>query len=148
MEVRIKASKTNVFWKGVTIYLGVTGADLCPVAAILNYMVHCSVIARGKQSPFFCFSNGQALTRDNFVWELCMTISAGGIDASSYVGHNFQIGTATTAAACGLLESLIKTLGRWESSAYMLYIQTLQSTLCSVARKLVQGPESEAYNKM
>ena len=77
-----------------------------------------------------------------------MAISAGGIDAPSYAGHNFRIGTATTVAACGLPESLIKTFGRWESLAYMLYIRTSQSSLCTVVRKLVQGPESEAYNKM
>ena len=69
-----------------------------------------------------------------------MAILAGGIDAS---GHSFQIGAATTAAACGLPESLIKTLGRWESSAYMLYIRTPQSTLCAVAQKLVRAPEVE-----
>ena len=125
LEVRIKASKTDVFRKGVTIYLGETGVDICPVAAILSYMV----MARAKQSPFFCFSNGQALTRDNFVQELRMAISAGGIDTSAYAGHSFRIGTAMTAVACGLPESLIKTLGRWESSAYMLYIRTPQSTL-------------------
>ena len=31
------------------------GGYICPVAAILSYMIHCSVMARGKQSPFFCF---------------------------------------------------------------------------------------------
>ena len=76
-----------------------------------------------------------------------MATSAGGIDASAYAGHSFRIGAAMTAAACGLPESLIKTLSRWESSAYILYIRTSQSTLCSVKQKLVQGPESEAYNK-
>ena len=35
----IKASKTDPFRKGVTVYLGTTGLDLCPVAATLNYMV-------------------------------------------------------------------------------------------------------------
>ena len=149
LEVRIKASKADVFRRGVTIYLGVTGVDICSVAAILSYMIHCtcSVMARGKQSPFFCFSNGWAQTRDCFVQELRMAISAGGIDASAYTGHSFRIGAATTAAACGLPESLIKTLGRWESSAYMLYIRTPQSTLCAVAQKLVRAPEVEADNK-
>ena len=111
LEVRIKASKTDVFRRGVTIYLGVTGVDICPVAAILSYMIHCSVMARGKQSSFFCFSNGRALTRDCFVQELRVAISAGGIDASAYTGHSFRIDAATTAAVCGLPESLIKTLG-------------------------------------
>ena len=79
-----------------------------------------------------------------------MAISAGGIDASAYTGHGFRIGAATTTVACGLPESLIKTLGRWEGSAYnniMLYIRTLQSTLCAVAQKLVRAPELEADNK-
>ena len=49
-----------------------------------------------------------------------MAFSAGGIDASAYAGHSFQTGVVTTAAACGLPESLIKMLGRWESTAYML----------------------------
>ena len=37
--VQIKASKTDVFRKGNTVYLGITGTELCPVAAIVNYMV-------------------------------------------------------------------------------------------------------------
>ena len=114
--------------------------DICPVAAILSYMVHCSVMAREKQSPLFSFSDGRALIQDRFV------MGVGGIDASAYAGHSFQIGAATTAVACGLPESLIKTLGRWESSAYML-IRAPQSTLCSIAQKVVRAPESEAYNK-
>ena len=46
-----------------------------------------------------------------FVQELRVALSAGGIDASAYAGHSFRIGAATTAAACGLPESLIKMLG-------------------------------------
>ena len=42
-----------------------------------------------------------------------------GVDPSSYTGHSFRIGAATTAAARGLEDSVIKTLGRWESSAYL-----------------------------
>ena len=39
LEVRIKASKTEPFRKGVTVYLSRTNSDLCPVSAILAYMV-------------------------------------------------------------------------------------------------------------
>ncbi len=39
LEVRLKASKTDTYSQGVSVYLGVTGVELCPVAAILNYMV-------------------------------------------------------------------------------------------------------------
>ena len=40
LEVVIKASKTDVFHKGVTVVLGTTGGSVCPVASILNYMAN------------------------------------------------------------------------------------------------------------
>jgi len=36
--------------------------------------------------------------------------------------HSFRIGAATTAAVAGLPPWLIKTLGRWNSDAYMSYV--------------------------
>ena len=39
LEVTIKASKTDPFRQGVQVFLGRTNSDLCPVAAVLNYMV-------------------------------------------------------------------------------------------------------------
>ena len=37
---------------------------------------------------------------------------------------HFWIGTATTVARVWVSDSLIKTLGRWKSSAFVLYIRT------------------------
>ena len=51
-------------------------------------------------------------------------------------GHSFQIGVATTAALVGIEDSLIKTLGRWESAAYLLNIRVPQDRLTSVSRRL------------
>ena len=36
--VRIKASKTNPFRQGISICLGKTGLELCPVAALFSYI--------------------------------------------------------------------------------------------------------------
>ena len=60
------------------------------------------------------------------------------VEAAAYTGHSFRIGAATTAAARGLPDSLIKTLCRWESAAYMLYIHTPPSALCAVTKHVAK----------
>ena len=45
-------------------------------------------------------------------------LAEAGLVDKDYAGHSFRIGVATTVASQGLQDSLIKTLGRWESSAY------------------------------
>ena len=133
LEVRIKASKTDPFRKGVSVFLGRTDGVICPVAATLAYMV-----LRGSGGgPFFTFGDGRYLTRERFVTAVRGALRRAGVDPTPYAGHSFRIGAATTAAQKGVQESLIKTLGRWESAAYMVYIQTPQPTLCEVARTLV-----------
>ena len=137
LMVRIKASKTDIFRKGNTVYLGITGTELCPVAAIVNYMVLPK--KQTRTTAFFGFSDGRPLTRDLFVRELRTALAAAGIKAEKFAGHSFRIGAATTAATCGMPDSLIQTLGRWESSAYTLYIRTPPSVLCSVTRTLAEA---------
>ena len=133
ITVTIKASKTDPFRKGVTVHIGATKSQLCPVAAVLAYMVQ-----RGSQAgPFFLFEDGRRLTRDRLVAEVRRALERAGVDPSHYSSHSFRIGAATTAAACGLQDSLIKTLGRWESAAYTVYIRTPPSQLRSVAAKLI-----------
>lgn len=61
-----------------------------------------------------------------------------GYPASRFAGHSFRIGAATTTGRCGVPESLIKTLGRWESSAYMCYMRKSPETLQAVSRILVE----------
>lgn len=133
LQVRIKASKTDPFRQGCTVVLGVTEAEICPVRSVLNFMV-----ARGgAPGPLFIWENGQYLTRERLVVELRAALMALGYPANDYAGHSFRIGAATTAAHRGIQDSLIKTLGRWESSAYMTYVRTAPETLEKVARTLV-----------
>ena len=134
--MRIKASKTDPFRMGVSVYLGTGGGVLCPVSSVLDYMVR-----RGSAAgPFFTYADGRLLTRQRFVKAVRRAMDQAGVDSSRYAGHSFRIGAATAAAQCGLQDSLIKTLGRWESAAYTVYVRTPCETLCAVSRTLAGSP--------
>ena len=133
LAVHIKAPKTDPFRQGISIYLGKSGVDVCPVSAILAYM-----LSRVNQpGAFFAYASGQPLTRKLFVSSMRAALRSQGVYASTYCGHSFRIGAATAAAKNGVPDSLIKTMGRWESSAYTRYIRTPRQTLCMVAQSLV-----------
>ena len=94
----IKCSKTDPFRLGVTLYIGATNTELCPEAAVIDYM-----LARGsKEGPLFLWQNGCFLTRERFVQDVREALMAAGLVAANYAGHSFHIGAATTAAQCGL----------------------------------------------
>ena len=89
------------------MYLGATSRDICPVSAILHYLA----LRGAGPAPLFKFSHGKGLTREHFVSAVRVALNAGGVDASSYAGHNFRIGAATTMAKVRIQDSLIQTLG-------------------------------------
>ena len=95
VRVHIKASKTDPFRKGVHVFLGRTEYPLCPVTALLAYMV-----IRGRApGPLFFMAHGAFLT---FVQEVRKALSIAGIDQAKYAGHSFRIGAASTASAAGI----------------------------------------------
>ena len=133
VRIHLQKSKTDKVGRGVDIYLGRTDEDLCPVAALLAYLALCG----REPGPLFKMSDGRFLTKQIFIAKVRAALSVLRYDCSSYAGHSFRIGAATTAAECGIEDSLIKILGRWESSAYQLYVQSSRQTLMSVSKRLV-----------
>ena len=132
LKIRLKASKTDPFRKGVDVVVGRTNNKLCPVSAMLSYLV-----VRGNQPGFlFHFQDGKLLTKNRFVEAIRSVISKLGLNPRDYAGHSFRIGAATTAGACGLSDSTIQMLGRWSSSAYLLYIRTPREQLAKFSEAL------------
>ena len=132
LQIHLKASKTDPFRTGIDIYVGRTGCPLCPVTAVLRYMV-----MRGSQAgPFFRFADRSPLTRPKFVNRVKQALTQAGMDCSGYSGHSFRSGAATTAAKRAINDSTIKMLGRWKSSAYQVYIKTSRQQLVAYSRQL------------
>ena len=139
LRVTIKQSKTDPFRRGVELYLGRSNSDVCPVAAILSYLT-----CRGTgPGPLFRREDGRGLTRSHFVSSVRSALEKVGLDQSAYCGHSFRIGAATTAAVRGIMDSIIKTLGRWESLAYLQYVRIPRQQLIGYSSVLGASDSSQ-----
>lgn len=135
VRIRLRIAKMDPFGKGVDIFLGATGSEVCPVGALLKYL---SVRPAGK-GPLFVGEDRTPLSRSYYVSHLKMALRRAGIDDSQYSGHSLRIGAATTAAAVGIPDHVIKMLGRWRSEAYHLYIRVPGESLAQFTRRLGSG---------
>ena len=94
IRLHIKQSKTDPFRQGVHIYLGATGADVCPVQALIQYIA----VRNPEPGPLFQFSSGRPLTKSTLASHLHAALQEAGVVFNQYNGHSFRIGAATTAA--------------------------------------------------
>ena len=132
ISVKLKASKTDPFRQGITLFVGRVSSDLCPVSAMLAYL-----LLRGRDAgPLFKYRDGRPLTRQRFVVAVRQALESAGVQAANYAGHSFRIGAATTAVARRMEDSTIQTLGRWKSLAYLEYIKIPRQQLASYSAML------------
>ena len=135
LRIQLKRSKTDQIGKGTPVFIGKTGEQLCPVAAVLAWMVH-----RGNAGgPLFHFKDGTPLTQQRFVAELRKALCLIGEDPQKFGGHSFRSGAATAAAQQGIGDATIKLLGRWRSSAYQVYVRSPASSLAGYSRSLIKS---------
>ena len=118
ISINLKRSKSDQFMKGVKLVLGRTNDNLCPVTALLTYLSHHG----NSLGPLFRWDNQKPLSKSKFVDHVRQALLAANISAHLYTGHSFRIGAARTTASAGIEDSTIQNLGRWQSSAYLLYI--------------------------
>ena len=134
LKLTVKASKIDPFRQGVSIFLASTNLPLCSVSSMTSYLA----IRNPQPGPLFLWKDASTLSSKSLVNALKPTLTRCGFDVSNYNGHSFRIGAATTAAAQGIADSTIKMLGRWQSSAYSLYIKTPGHKLAAASHSLAQ----------
>ena len=131
LRLRIKASKTDPFRKGCFLHIGKGEFPLCAISSLLPYLT-----LRGDASgPLFLFRDGRPLSRALLTSWLRGILSAAGIQGN-FSSHSFRIGAATVAARNGIPDHQIQALGRWTSSAYLLYIRTPAESLSRLSKQL------------
>ena len=141
LSITLKQSKTDPFRRGCTIKIFETKSSTCPHRAFKlhrklsgNPATSAHVFQAGRFHPLSC----SAITKT-----LRKLLRQAGLDDSQYASHSFRIGAATTAAAAGLPEWLIKALGRWSSNAYMTYIHH-QPSLSSKLYELLSHTDASS----
>ena len=139
--VHLKQSKCDQSGKGVDVYIGRTGTDVCPVQEVMKY-----VTLRGPApGAFFCSRTGTPLTKAAFVSRVREALKSLGKDPQTYAGHSFRIGAATAAARAGLEDTVIQSLGRWSSDAIRRYIRTPRKRLAMYSRDLASGAAASGH---
>lgn len=86
----------------------------------------------------FLLGSGEPLTTAKFVTLFRRVLNTGRIQANAFTGHSFRIRVATTAAAKGVPDNIIKALERWTSEAYQVYIRLPRERLAVLSQTLAQ----------
>ena len=128
LELRLPASKTDPFRRGITLTIAASGDVACPVRALRR-------LFRWKaslDSPLFESVGG--FTRELVVGQVRQILAVLGIKGH-YSGHSFRRGAATSAREAGLSDDEIMLLGRWKSDSYRLYIDTHPERILAASRR-------------
>jgi hypothetical protein len=98
-NLHLKASKSDLFRKGVTIQLHISNHTICPFPVIKKYLA----VRRGREAtfclsdPLFIKEDGCALDREFFITSLKHILDMCGYNSTLYNGHSFRIGASTSA---------------------------------------------------
>ena len=121
----LRSSKCDPFRQGVnlTIYENFVFRPVDTMHRYLKLRLEAGAL---PQNPLFVEDefNFLPLRRDTLISHLRQLLDRLGYNTCKFSGHSFRIGAATSAAACGVEDHVIQTLGRWSSDSYIRYIHT------------------------
>ena len=86
-----------------------------------------------RTGSLFMFADGRPHTRQCFIDVVRSALDAAGFNKDKCCSHSFRIGAVSAAAARGVEDCVIKTLGRWESLAYLQYVRLPREQLAGIS---------------
>ena len=129
-ELKICASKIDIFRQTVSVIVGPYKPPVCPV-----YLLTKMLLMRRKLSfnnkkvklnywmPLFVLKNGYIVSKRDVSSFLTALVIVSGLKKKFYKPYSLRIGGATYLAKRGVPDYTIKMMGRWNSSAYRSYIR-------------------------
>ena len=142
--ILIEQSKTDPFHRGHIVNVHATGTSTCPVRTLRLYAEATTPLH--DDEPVFKGGKFSPLDRQHLTSSIRYLQKNTQYSHQQYSRHSFRSGAATTAAAAGIPEWLIKILGRWRSNAYQVYIDSSPAMLQSIPSLLARAniPDTDA----
>jgi hypothetical protein len=144
--------------KTVPLVLGSAGVEGQYVDAVreLVNMVRLNPVPEHLRSstPLFRMSGGAALSTADVMNITRRLVQSVGLDPAEFGTHSYRIGGATALFAAGADPTLIRTMGRWSSDIYRLYVRacfqrcadwTAKAGSTAVTDSVVEFGEVEHY---
>lgn len=147
VTLTLPRSKSDPFGTTVPISMPETRDSICSREALKVLFVR---FPAPLDAPLFCQNNPlgyksrMCFTRDWFLNSLRDLLIKAGINPVGYNGHSFRTGAAHSAAAAGMTDEEIKTLGRWKSDSYRLYMGHNDVRRLKLASKVTYNLRSTA----
>jgi hypothetical protein len=104
------------------VFVGCSGNKICAFCAVLCYLDSMGG-SDDPDLPFFRDFSGRGLSKSDFVSVTRLALALAGYDPSLFSGHSYRAGAATTAGDSGFDDWELQMLGRWNSSAYTIYLR-------------------------
>lgn len=138
--LHLHSSKCDPFHKGVDVIIFENQVSR-PVYTMERYIQ--SRLRQGAvpTSPLFVEHelDFSPLSRSTFIGLLKEALRRSGFNDLLFSGHSFRIGAATSAAAAGVEDHIIKSLGRWNSDCYMRYIRVDKNVMIMAQQDMSSG---------
>ena len=139
-NLKITASKGDIFSEGVNVQISANGDATCPIK-LLDRMLSESK-KRDAAAPLFVFDD-KPLTRSVWIAETRRLLAKARFDPSLYSGHSFRKGGAQSLFDAGVSRHIIQTLGRWKSNSFQLYIKLTVEAHAEFSRRMAAAPSAQ-----
>ena len=122
--------------KTVPIVIGGGGSKIDACAEVVRMLeMDPTPPGRAASTPMFRKADGSAFTTDDIRNLVRQIVAAIGLDPALFGAHSLRIGGATALFAAGADPIHIRTMGRWSSDCYRLYVRScFEQTVAWTAR--------------
>jgi integrase len=138
--ITLRESKTDVFREGVEIQLFKNDSHTCPYTLLRKAWDRAPL--KRPDAPLLQNADGSPFTYlvlQARLKAICKELGWRG----SITAHSLRIGGATSLAMLGYPASTIRTLGRWRSLSYQLYLRLQDSDFAGVSNAFGSMPEAQ-----